>query len=78
MNLIDIIKSGLEERGYSGLVIDGLCGCQLSDLSPANCLGCMCKPGYKHSHSKRPEDWIISETKEPVSDDEIEEIIKFC
>ena len=76
--LIDIIKSSLKLNGYSGLMLNEVCGCELSDLSPGRCIGYLCKPGYKHSHSQRPDDWIISETKDTVSDEEIDEIIRFC
>jgi len=74
MTILEIIAAGLAAHGYSGLVSPGVCGCKLDELSPGGCLDDGCLPGYLHTHSTRPEDWIISMSQEPVADDEIGEL----
>lgn len=71
--LLDIIAIGLKAEGYSGLVCPGVCGCRIDDLSPGGCLDDGCLPGHLHTHSTRPEDWIISTSQEPTPDEEIDE-----
>jgi hypothetical protein len=46
--VLTIVKDYLEANGYDGLRnSDGECGCELSDLSPLDCLEKSCSPGYK-------------------------------
>lgn len=78
MQVIEIVTAGLKEHGFGGLVIPGTCGCVIGDLSPGNCLSHDCEGGYKHTHSQRPEDWIVSTNPAPVTDEEIERVIVEC
>jgi len=71
-SLLDIVAAGLAAHGYSGLVCPGVCGCRIDDLSPGDCIDFACAPGYQHTHSQRPEDWIISTSQDPVQDEEID------
>lgn len=71
MTLLKIIATGLAANGYSGLVCPGVCGCEINELSPGGCLDDGCLPGHKHTHSKRPDDWIISTSEEQPPDEEI-------
>jgi len=77
MTIIEIIKQGLEQSGYNGLVYEDVCGCEKDDLSPGNCLSDSCEPGYKHTHSGSGE-WIISQQKKPMSDEVIQQIRDDC
>jgi hypothetical protein len=77
MNIIEVIKQGFEQTGYNGLVCPGICGCKKDDLSPGNCLTGTCEPGYKHEHSIS-KCWVISTKREPISDDDIQQIIDEC
>lgn len=75
----------LKANGFDGLYSDGgECACDLSDLAPCGetedggdfINGC--HGGYKHL-DPRPEharygDWVISKKKEPLTDDEWENI----
>lgn len=76
MTLIEIVAAGLKQKGYSGLVIPGVCGCQVKELSPAECLSECCKPGYSTQHSINPELWAVGINSAPFTDDEIEKIVK--
>ena len=73
-NLIDIVKDGLKINNYDGLVNPGLCGCELTDLSPGNCITDDCIPGYKHIHSQSRE-FIISLSSDKKTDDEIQNVL---
>jgi hypothetical protein len=77
VNIIKIIKLGLEQSGYNGLVYPGICGCENNDLSPGACLSDSCEPGYKHTHSISKA-WIISTDSKPISDAVIQRIINDC
>lgn len=47
-NVIQIVRSYLEENGYDGLIDDyGECGCLTDDLAPCGILGMSCKPAYR-------------------------------
>ena len=70
--VIEIITDGLEAGGFGGLVQPGICGCVIGDLAPAECLRGDCQAGYKHTHSMRQDDWIVSLKKEGVTDEDIE------
>lgn len=78
MQVIAIIKSGLETNGFDGLVVPGTCGCVIEDLSPGNCLSENCEAAYKHTHSQRPEDWVMSTKPEPMTDADIDRVIAEC
>lgn len=78
MNVTAIIEVGLTASGYDGLVFRGICGCLIGDLSPGNCLSDECQAAYKHTHSRRPRDWITSTNPEPMTDEEIERCIEEC
>ena len=78
MNVIRFIEITLQEKGFEGLVVAGMCGCHVGELSPANCLSGDCEPAYKHNHSQRPEDWIMSTNKYGITDDDIEKCIRDC
>jgi len=78
MHIINIVKSGLEQKGYDGLFVGGICACKKDDLSPGNCLSENCEAGYIHQHKTEPELWAISGDNSQISDDEIEEIIAEC
>jgi hypothetical protein len=47
MNCLEIIKRFLKNNGFDGLVNDGECGCELSDLVPCDDDFSLCLPGYK-------------------------------
>jgi hypothetical protein len=48
MNALEIVREHLKANGYDGLFnCRGDCGCELSGLSPGNCLTEYCAPGYK-------------------------------
>ena len=76
--IIDIVNDGLQSCGFGGLVQPGICGCLIGDLSPARCLHEDCQAGYKHTHSKRPNEWIVSLNKEGITDEDIERCIAEC
>ena len=76
--IIDIVTAGLQSGGFGGLVQPGECGCIIGDLSPAGCLREACLAGYKHTHSRQPDDWIVSPKKEGVTDEDIERWIAEC
>ena len=78
MSLIEIVSAGLKANGFDGLVNPGVCACVCDDLSPGGCLTEDCNPGYKHTHSQRPADWVISEEKTPLTDVQIENVINEC
>ena len=78
MNLIEIVSAGLKANGFDGLVNPKSCGCQVDDLSPGSCISESCVAGYKHAHSRRPADWVISADKTPLTDDEIEQALDEC
>jgi hypothetical protein len=78
MNIINIVKVGLEQSGYDGLFIGGICACQKDDLSPGGCLTDRCEVGYIHRHSINPDLWAISPAKGGIKDSDIEEIIAEC
>jgi hypothetical protein len=73
MQLIEIVKEGLQAKGFGGLYVPGTCGCLIDDLAPASCLSCECEAGYKHTHSETG-DWVVARSKEPLSDAEIADI----
>ncbi|PPD48396.1 MAG: hypothetical protein CTY14_02215 [Methylotenera sp.] len=77
MNVIRIVKAGLIATGYEGLVVGGVCGCRIGELSPANCLTEQCEAAYCHLHSKSGE-WVMHPSKEKLSDERIDEIIMEC
>jgi hypothetical protein len=76
--LLEVVAAGLRAGGFDGLVTPGECGCLAADMAPGGCLNEGCEPGYKHTHSQRPGDWIISLTKDGVSDDDIDRCIAEC
>lgn len=78
MQVIAIVEAGLKANGLDGLVVPGTCGCVIGDLSPGDCLSHDCEGGYKHTHSQRPDDWIISTNNDPKTDEEIERCIAEC
>lgn len=78
MQMIEIVRAGLEAKGFTGLVVPGTCGCLLDDLSPGNCLSADCEAGYKHTHSQRPADWIVSTNQDDITDADIERCIAEC
>ena len=78
MNIIEIVEGGLKSKGLDGLVVAGTCGCLIGDISPGNCLSENCDGGYKHTHSQRQTDWVISSNKAPKTDEEIDRIIAEC
>ncbi len=75
MKVTQIIETGLKENGFDGLVSRGTCGRTIGYFSPGNCLSDDFEGGYKHTHSERPDDWIISTIKEPMTDIEIDDCI---
>lgn len=77
MNLLEVLEKGLRTEGFDGLVVPGVCGCVIGDLSPGNCLREECELGYKHAHSITG-DWIVSTKREGVTDEEIERVIDEC
>lgn len=78
MNLEKTVELGLQAQGFDGLVVLGICGCKIGDLNPGECLSGDCTPGHVHNHSSKPDTWIVSISKQPVSDAEIEETIRQC
>lgn len=72
----EIIHHHLETNGYSGLYQADTCACSLKDgLAPyESCFTGDCAPGYVHHHSKDRTIWVVSKTKEPLSDEQIERI----
>lgn len=78
MEIIKLVNSALATNGFDGLVVPGVCGCLIDDLSPADCLAHSCQAGYKHTHSQRPSDWIVSLHKDAQTDAEIERCLAEC
>lgn len=72
-----LIESALTAGGFDGLVVPGECGCVIGDLSPGDCMSDSCMAGYKHTHSVTG-DWMVSKSKEPVDDDEIQRVVDMC
>lgn len=70
--IISLVTVSLQAGGFGGLVQPGECGCIIGDLSPAGCLREDCTAGYKHTHSERPGDWIVSPKKDGITDAYIE------
>lgn len=63
--IIEIVADHLRANGFDGLVADGECGCELSDLQPCGESFAQCKPGYKvPDPNGEPGDWLIT-TKKP-------------
>jgi hypothetical protein len=77
MRTIEIIEAGLRANGFSGLVLPGVCGCVVGDISPGECLSEQCYAAYRHEHSNGS-DWITSTEKDGVTDADIERIIAEC
>jgi len=78
MRVIEIVEAGLLAKGFTGLVAPGVCGCLPGDLSPGGCLSDACEAGYKHVHSQRRTDWIVSTKQNGVLDADIERVIAEC
>jgi hypothetical protein len=74
MNVINLVKIGLEDKGFGGLFEAGICGCKIDDLSPGDCLTEKCEAGFVHTHSVTGE-WGIHSKKEPIGDERIDEIL---
>ena len=76
-------KRFLIKNGYTGIYYPGECGCYLGDLMPclsldfdrATGIPLGCKPGYKHEQGS---DWIVSNNKEPPSNEDFQRIIDEC
>ena len=76
ITIVDLLRDSLQQNGYDGLYNPGLCGCENDDLVPCDDHLCSdCLPGYMHTHTKLHE-WVISGQKEPMSDDQIQEILE--
>lgn len=73
--VIQLVAAGLYSGGYDGLVVPGVCGCLNGDLSPADCISKACLAAYKHKHSIREGDWILSTEQNGVTDMDIEKTI---
>lgn len=78
MNTIKLIEMSLRSQGFDGLVECGICGCEIGELSPGDCLSSTCEAAYKHIHSERPNDWVMSINKEKMTDEEIESTMREC
>ena len=78
MNILRFIDIELLNKGYDGLAVPGVCGCCLGELSPGSCLSENCEPAYKHTHSQKPTDWIMSTIRTGITDDDIEQCIREC
>jgi hypothetical protein len=74
MTILELISAALRENGYGGLYLDGVCGCQVGDLSPGSCLCDDCRPGYLHVHFGTG-DWIIAKEKS-LTDSQIADIVR--
>ena len=47
MNVLEIIKQYLKEKGYDGLYSDiGECACTIEEVENCGCIGEECMPGY--------------------------------
>jgi len=77
MTVIQIIKVGLQQQGYGGRFVPGICGCQLNDLSPGDCLSGECEAGHVHKHSVTGE-VVLHKHSEPIGDERIQQIIDEC
>jgi len=75
MNVIEIVRVGIEQSGYDGLFVGGICACKANDLSPGDCLTDRCEVGYLHGNTINQDLWVISPDKDGVTDSDIEEII---
>jgi len=78
MRMIEIVALGLQAGGFNGLAVPGVCGCIVGELSPADCLSDSCEPGYKHTHSERSDQWVVSTKRDGVTDADIERTIREC
>ncbi len=76
--VIQLVAAGLYSGDYDGLVVPGVCGCLNGDLSPADCISKACLGAYKHTHSIRDGEWILSTERHGVTDMDIEKIIVDC
>lgn len=74
--LIEIVEEGLERHGYDGLYTDICCACLRGAISPGGCLSEACRPGFIHRHSITCQ-WVITGSKNPMSDEEIEKELDF-
>lgn len=69
MTVIEIVAEHLRANGFGGLVQpDAQCGCCLGDLQPCGEDFSSCKPAYQHTHADRPDEWLMSASKELAPD----------
>lgn len=78
MDIINIVEVGLRANGFDGLVTPGICGCLIGDLSPGDCLNSSCEGGFKHTHSQKPDEWVVSTKRDAWTDEEIERCLANC
>ena len=75
MNVRELVKMALVDRGFDGLYNDQIdCACQVGDISPGDCINKDCHAGYEHVHSVTG-DFVISSSFTKLSNDEIQEIL---
>lgn len=75
MEVIEIVAEHLKLNGFTGLFNENDCACGIDDLAPCYYgIQAGCRAGHKHRHSKLP-DFVVSASKEPMSDDDIETFI---
>lgn len=64
--VIEMIAKYLSDNGFDGLCNED-CGCEMTNLSPGNCLAEDCQAGYRAPCDCGDHDWHIqtSKPKEP-------------
>jgi len=72
MKVIEMVAEHLKLKGFDGLFSDE-CGCRLSGLAPCGEIGLDCRAGYVHKHSVNDEWFVVKASKEPLSDQQIED-----
>lgn len=72
-----IITEYLEQKGYDGLYSPYQCGCLKKDLAPCGEICGNCVAGFAHYHSVSG-DFVVTDSAAPMSDDDIDHILKTC
>ena len=68
MTVQDILKKGLKDNGYDGLVSDDAeCGCEIADLVPCGECCCGCCPAYRGADPSGESEWLMYQDKQAAN-----------